>query len=386
MHAYLGITCHILINREIISYLLACRQIFGAHTGENILADFEEIAGDFRIKQKIFKAITDKASNMKKAFQPISLLGFVLADDESEDEDDNNESSGISIEECEEQDQDLQLDNLERISCFAHTLQLCVKDGINASRQITKAIAKVAHIVNHVKKSTKATEKLESLFKKVLISKNETRWNSQLKMVRRAIEVDVNEVVKKREFHLSAHEKSILREFVQILQPFEDATDILQGQKYASICLVIPTYIGLKTNLEKANETRHCQDLIKTLTESLAKTLGHVVTHSLYCISTFLDPHFKLKWCSSEAQRIAVKSMIFEKLSTLSASSVTVTAVESTAENTDKTTPPAPKKTKIDRLFSFMENTETEGEATGIEEEYEAYLNSLVPQLTEKTA
>ena len=154
MHAYLGVICHILINWEIISYLLACWQIFGAHTGENILADFEEIAGDFQIKPKIFKAITDNASNMKKAFQPISLPGFVLADDESEDEDDDNESLGISIEECEEQDQDLQLDNLERISCFAHTLQLCVKDGINASRQITKAIAKVAHIVNHVKKST----------------------------------------------------------------------------------------------------------------------------------------------------------------------------------------------------------------------------------------
>ena len=151
--------------------------------------------------------------------------------------------------------------------------------------------------------------------------------------------------------------------------------------------MAIPTYIGLKTNLEKAKETtRHCQDLTKTLTESLAKRLGHVVTHSLYCISTFLDPHFKLKWCSSEAQRIAVKSMIFEELSTLSASSITVIAIESTAENTDETTPPAPKKTKIDRLFSFMENTETEGEATGIGEEYEAYLNSLVPQLTEKTA
>uniref|UniRef100_A0A1X7VAT2 HAT C-terminal dimerisation domain-containing protein n=1 Tax=Amphimedon queenslandica TaxID=400682 RepID=A0A1X7VAT2_AMPQE len=184
MHAYLGVACHILINWEIVSYLLACRQIFGAHTGENILADFKDIAGDFQIKPKIFKAITDNASNMKKAFQPISLPGFVLVDsDESEDEDDDSESLGISIEECEEQDQLDVLDNLERISCFAHTLQLCIKDGITASRQVTKAIAKVAHIVNHVKKSTKATEKLESLFKKTLISKNETRWNSQLKMV-----------------------------------------------------------------------------------------------------------------------------------------------------------------------------------------------------------
>ena len=77
-------------------------------------------------------------------------------------------------------------------------LQLCVKDGINASRQVARAIAKVVRIVNHVKKSAKATEKFESLFDKVLISKNETQ-NLQLKMVQRAIEIDVNEALK-REF------------------------------------------------------------------------------------------------------------------------------------------------------------------------------------------
>ena len=87
----------------------------------------------------------------------------------------------------------------------------------------------------------------------------------------------------------------------------------------------------------------------------------------------------------SEAQRIAVKSMIFEKLSTLSTSSITITALTA-VESTAETTPPAPKKTKIDRLFSFMENTETEEESGGIEEEYQAYLNSHVPQLIEKTA
>ena len=76
MHAYLGVTCHILVNWEIVSYLLACRQIFGAHTGENILADFEDIAGDFQIKQKIFKAITDNASNMKKASNQYHCLGL----------------------------------------------------------------------------------------------------------------------------------------------------------------------------------------------------------------------------------------------------------------------------------------------------------------------
>ena len=82
MHAYLGVTCHILIEWEIVSYLLDCWQILAAHTGENILAHFEEIVHNFQIRSKIiiFKAITDNASDMKKAFTPISLPGFVLAD------------------------------------------------------------------------------------------------------------------------------------------------------------------------------------------------------------------------------------------------------------------------------------------------------------------
>lgn len=49
----------------------------------------------------------------------------------------------------------------------------------------------------------------------------------------------------------------------------------------------------------------------------------------------------------SEAQRIAVKSMIFEKLSTSSITITALTAVESTAE----TTPPAPKRPRLIGYF-----------------------------------
>ena len=169
-----------------------------------------------------------------------------MVDSNSSDDESENDDTSDSEQENMDLDERFDLDIVpNRVSCFAHTLQLCVKDGISASQQVTKVIAKVAKIVNHVKKSTKTTEKLDSFFHKALISKNETRWNSQLKMVRRVIELDVNEVVEKRELHLSSHEKNIIREFVEIFEPFEDATDILQGVKYASICLAIPSYLGL---------------------------------------------------------------------------------------------------------------------------------------------
>ena len=76
----------------------------------------------------------------------------------------------------------------QRISCFAHTLQLCIKDG--SCTQISKVLTKSARIVNHVKKSILATDRLDQLYGKTLVAKNETRWNSQLKMVRRLLEID----------------------------------------------------------------------------------------------------------------------------------------------------------------------------------------------------
>lgn len=79
---------------------------------------------------------------------------------------------------------------------------------------LMSTISKKARIVNHMKKSTAATEKLERLFGNTLISKNETCWNSQLKMVRRVLEVEENGVVDKRKLHLSAYDKNRLREFV----------------------------------------------------------------------------------------------------------------------------------------------------------------------------
>lgn len=102
---------------------------------------------------------------------------------------------------------DAQLDEIEirqRIPCFAHTLQFSINDGhVFHSSQTSQ-------MVKHVRKSTVATEKMESLYGKILIAKNETRWNSQLKMVWQIVEVDVDKVIEKRELHLTSYEKAVL--------------------------------------------------------------------------------------------------------------------------------------------------------------------------------
>ena len=61
--------------------------------------------------------------------------------------------------------------------CFAHVLQLVVKDGMKECGHLGKIISKASAIVAHVNRSAYATELLENFNK--LQSANITRWNSK---------------------------------------------------------------------------------------------------------------------------------------------------------------------------------------------------------------
>ena len=87
----------------------------------------------------------------------------------------------------------------------------------------------VIEIVSYCWKSTLATEEVEEILGETVIAKNETCWNSQLKMVWELVEIDVDKVLDKREFQWNPYEKVVLQEPVEVFEPFEEVTDILQG-------------------------------------------------------------------------------------------------------------------------------------------------------------
>lgn len=70
-------------------------------------------------------------------------------------------------------------------SCFAHSIQLVVKDGMAKAGKIGTAIRKCSKLVSFVRRSTdelKGENRLQS--------DNITRWNSQLKMMRSVLAID----------------------------------------------------------------------------------------------------------------------------------------------------------------------------------------------------
>ena len=268
-----------------------------------------------------------------------------------------DDSSNSSDSDDNEDEDDDELEIPQRVACFAHTLQLCVKDGLKASSTISAVLRKAGRVVSHCRKSTLATEKVEELFGKTVIAKNETRWNSQLKMVRRLVEIDVDKVVDKREFQLNAYEKVVLRELVEVFEPFEEATDILQGDKYSSISLVIPCFLGLKRHLSQLS-TRHSSQIIRALQASLDHRLGHTSDEPLYVCGAILDPRFKLTWSTE-----------IEKHQKMFQAEVSKLTLESDAVSSDEE--PQPKKSK---LFSFMVVHSSHKKTNSYEQEFQLYL------------
>ena len=222
----------------------ACHRFSGRHSACNIYDKFQEIIALFEIRNKISAIITDNAYNMVNAF---SLPGFDTLQQESDqsDSEEDIDNSGDPF-------FDLEVDLLAlllpiRKSCFAHTLQLVVKDGLNNADIFSKVISKVSTIVSHVRKSTNATDTL--IGENRLQSSVPTRWNSQLIMIKSILKVDKNKINTLDTAKLAAYERNTLNDFVEILSPFEEATNIAQIENKVSSSLVIPCIRGLRAQL-----------------------------------------------------------------------------------------------------------------------------------------
>ena len=78
-------------------------------------------------------------------------------------------------------------------NCFAHTLQLCVEDGLKSPLEITAVIDKFRAIVSVFHHSTVLTESLKKaqdtlgIPEEKLVADVRTRWNSTCIMLRSAV-------------------------------------------------------------------------------------------------------------------------------------------------------------------------------------------------------
>lgn len=323
MRGFLGVTVHWIEKEaeriQLKSNLLSCERFKGSHTAEKICDQFEAICDEYNIKDKLDYIITDNAANMRKAF----TVCFP-----SEQEDDDVDGDHLDDPElwCDLtlEDQltvDAALAKKQRLQCFAHTLQLVVGDGLKETKMVSPSLSKLSKLSSLLHTSTTFKDAFDAEFgeQKGISAAVNTRWNSTLRQVKAVLQcnhlklVAVLEKAGHRELSFTAREWNLLKELVDILKPFGEATDLTQGEKVITISAVVPSVLSLNHHLEKLRpQVCLLSGLVRSLQASLNKRfLGIFInvkmarsqdgitapfSDPVYLKAAALDPAFSLLW------------------------------------------------------------------------------------------
>ncbi|XP_011408936.1 PREDICTED: zinc finger BED domain-containing protein 1-like, partial [Amphimedon queenslandica] len=286
MKSYLGITGHFISKQwELESVMLGCNRVIGRHTSDNILSWYEEVVAEFLLSTKVRHIVTDSGSNIRKAFCNLALPGFDLSvhADEEDDTDDENEDDSVSVSHSLESNV-----VLDHHACFAHVLQLVIKDGLAKIGHIGTILKKCSNLVSFVRKSTIATDVL--IGEARLQASNITRWNSQLKMIRSILKVPDSKLAELEDAPiLTAHDRNILNDMVEILTPFEEATDTVQISCIPSAGYILPCVRGLDHHM-KGMILKYHSTFVQALKSSLRKRMAYYEEQEAYIVAAILDP------------------------------------------------------------------------------------------------
>ncbi|CAF3962704.1 unnamed protein product, partial [Rotaria magnacalcarata] len=327
--SFIGITCHFIDQKiNLQAYLIDFLRLKSLHTSENIQQMTDEVLERFNIKKKVFRIVTDNASSMIKAYK----FGLCF-DAENIEVDEKNQfiiENDLMIEDFEEQfeSDNLQVVNMSssdfdenedsspvRLSCFAHTLQLCIRDGLKNVPYISKVLEKCQILGKCSNQSSKIADVLEELNKH--ISKmNITRWNSEYMLMKSILSIgksDLDSIVKLMDNPVTFlnYDFTILEEIVDILEPFYEISIKCQSDTIVTVSIVVPALVHCITHLlEIRKKLSFCTKLVEQLHISIDKRFSGVIhrlnlinveknepfNDPLYFMATALDPSFKFYW------------------------------------------------------------------------------------------
>lgn len=262
---YITVTAHYILPQwSLKSCVLETARMKKEHTAENIADDIRRVCNEWDILHKVCCIVTDNGANIVAA-----------------------------VTKC------LQI---KHVPCFAHTLNLIVQSAIKNSEEVRQVREKVKAIVTFFHHSVKASDKLaeiqeeKGLQKKKLITDVDTRWNSIYYMLERFEEQ--YEVITttlcllgKHQMCLSSDELETVKNAVQVLEPFEEATREMSAEKFTTLSKIIPLIRALQdcSVSRKSSIFSLCDELQK----QFAKKFTGMEANFHIAAGTLLDPRFK---------------------------------------------------------------------------------------------
>ncbi|KAG2455213.1 RBM5 protein, partial [Polypterus senegalus] len=140
--SYMSVTCHFIEDFRVASCLLDCFEFSERHTADNIAQQLLSVAAEWWVDKKVVCCLTNNAANVTKATQTIGWT---------------------------------------HLPCLAHTINLVVRDALQASKPITD---KVKEAVEYFHRSTVGAQKLKETQLQIKMEELRpkqdchTRWNS----------------------------------------------------------------------------------------------------------------------------------------------------------------------------------------------------------------
>lgn len=337
-HAFLAVTAHAFVSGKPINMLLSFKALPGSHNGERISEALCDIVEEYNLQTKVRCIVTDNASNMRKAMDVM----FSKQDDIDDQTAIDDASLWCDLE------VDLNLESVfhgkrEHISCFAHSLQLVVRDGLKVVSSGRPFLSKCCKISNILHQSALFRSRFEAVMGsgRTIPSSNDTRWNSVFRQLNSFLLLDIvllNEILtdtNHQNLILAAKDMSQLKELVNILNPFAEATDLTQGENVVTLSCVVPIILSLRAKLEDylSDPGSFCA-LATTLLHSLYNRFASIFQsldissppdfqeqfHSLrfdsplFILAPALDPQYAYYWLQdypgSEEQKEAIRYKI----------------------------------------------------------------------------
>jgi len=268
--SFFAVTAHFIDPENDIkleSVLLGCRSFPLSHTADNISEFMKDTVAEWRLSDRISAVVTDNASNMKSA-----------------------------IDKC----------NWRRLSCFAHTINLIVHNGIEVIESI---VDKVKDIVSFFKRSSHGLAKLQEMQKQtdspILKLKQDcpTRWNSTYDMLDRFLKIKEPIIATLAILNysqinpLTPNDWIILEKSKDLLKIFYDITTEISVEKYITISKELIFVNALQKYTKRfINDVTLPQEVLNMaaiLNKQLFIRFGRLEDDVLVAQSTLLDPRFK---------------------------------------------------------------------------------------------
>ena len=287
-----------------------------------------------------------------------------------------------------------------RISCFAHTIQLCVRDGLKNEPQIVRVLEKCRRFAKFSDESTKIADILDELHKHIT-KMNVTRWNSEYLLVKSILNIekrDLETISKSMESPIIFlnNDLKILQELVDILDPFFEISVKCQSDSIVTASLVVPAIAHLVVQLrDMKGNISTLTKLVEELQSSVQKrftgiihrfNFEHVETEEpfsdpVYFMAAVLDPSFKFYWMHDLRLPVNNENRLKQNIIQLILDDITndpMMKLESDKEktNTASSSFPLQNKTKK-KLFMYNSSTDESNYSCRLNPaaELDSYLN-----------